>query len=233
MYTKCSKIFFFFLLFSFFSNQLQAAQIKAIVFDFGGVIAKSDHEEIANFIASTLNISPQEAAMALVDLKKQSATCRDELSFWTHFAQSKGKKLPSDWMVRLSDAKFNAIKTIPGMIDLVKKLQVMGFKTALLSNVRESQAQLKSKLGYYQLFEPALFSFEIGVSKPDPKAYQILLEKLKLPPSEILFIDNKLPNIETAKSLGIDAIQFENTDQLIKELKQRGIGLSSPYEKTP
>ncbi len=230
MLTKCFYIFFSFLCLAGFSSFSYAAQhktqIKSIVFDFGGVIAKSNHDEIAQFIANSLNLSVEEAVEASVELKKQMTQGVKEGDFWITYANSKGKTLPKDWMDQLNEARFRSLKTIPGMVSLVKNLQNQGFQTALLSNVRQSQAQIKSKLGYYELFEPVLFSYEIGVSKPDPKAYSILLERLKLPPEVVLFIDNKASNIEAAKAAGMDAILFIDAQQLIRELKQRGIEVS-------
>lgn len=231
MLAKFSYMFFIFFCLAGISGHVQAMQqtkIKAIVFDFGGVIAKSDHDEIANFIAKSLDISPQEATAASLQLKQQLLQGENEVNYWQVYANSKGKKLPDHWMDQLNEARFQSLKVIPGMVDLVKELKKQGFQTALLSNVRKSQAEIKSKLGYYELFQPALFSYEIGANKPDLKAYRILLDRLQLPPESILFIDNKLPNIEAAKSLGMDAIQFDNTDQLIKDLKQRGIEISLP-----
>lgn len=226
MLTRFSYIFFLIFCLAGFSSQLQAeqkAKIKAVVFDFGGVIAKSDHNEIANFIAKTLHISPNEALESLAELKKKSSEIENEQDFWLAYANSKGIKLPDNWLEKLNETRFQSLKVMPGMIDLVKDLQKQGYQTALLSNVRKSQAQIKRQLGYYELFHPTIFSYEIGVSKPDPKAYYILLDQLKMPPEVVLFIDNKLPNVEVAKSIGMDAIQYVNTDQLIKELKQRGI----------
>jgi putative hydrolase of the HAD superfamily len=231
MLAKFSYFFLFLLCLAGFSSHLGAAQkskIKAVVFDFGGVIAQSDHNEIDQFIATSLNLSPAEVADAKERLKKLPAQEREEEeAFWISYLNSKGKQLPNNWMEQLDEARFRAIKVIPGMVDLVKNLQQQGFRTALLSNVRKNRAQIKSKLGYYDLFHPVLFSYEIGVSKPDPQAYRILLDQLKLPPHEVLFIDNKLANVEAAKSAGMDAIHFINTQQLIEELKKRGIEVSA------
>lgn len=204
-----------------------SCKVKVVVFDFGGVIAKTDHQEINQFIATSLHISLEEAQAAKILLKQDTAQGKEESDFWKLFAISRGIQLPDHWMEKLSDAKFRALKVVPGMIEIVKDLQQQGFQTALLSNVIKSQAQIKSKLGYYELFNPTLFSYEIGVSKPDPKAFHILLDRLKTDSSSILFIDNKLPNVKAAQEQGMDSILFTNTDQLIQDLKQRCIEIHS------
>lgn len=205
----------------------QNTKAKAIVFDFGGVIAKTDRQQVAAFVAKSFNISEEEALNTLAGLKENTQNDGIENDFWLNFARSKGKKLPDDWLKQLNEVRLSALQEIPGMVNVVKCLKKQGFQTALLSNVRKSQAQIKRKLGFYELFHPSVLSYEINIRKPDPKAYHYLLNKLNLPPQEVLFIDNKTDNIATAKSLGMDAILFENTPQLIEALKARGINVKS------
>jgi epoxide hydrolase-like predicted phosphatase len=213
---------------SYLHAEQQQQKIKVIVFDFGSVIAKTDKQQVIQFIAQSLHISPEEAQDALKQLKQHTLQNKDEQEFWVTYANMKGITLPNNWVEKLNDARSHALKEIPGMIALVKDLQRQGYQTALLSNIRESQAAIKRKLGYYDLFHPAILSYEIGIRKPDPKAYQILLSRLQVPPQVILFIDNQQINVEAAKKLGMDGIVFTHTNQLIQELKQRGIEVSVP-----
>lgn len=205
----------------------ERSQIKVLVFDFGSVIVKTDKKELANYIAQSLHVSQDEAMNALKQLKDYNLQRKGEQEFWIDYASSKKIQLPDDWLEKLNQARFQALREIPGMVDLVKNLQGQGYQTALLSNVRKNQAEIKRKLGFYELFNPTLLSYEIEVRKPDPKAYQILLNQLKVPATSVLFIDNKLENIKAAESLGIDGILFVNKDQLISELKKRGIEIAS------
>lgn len=199
---------------------------KVLVFDFGGVIAKGNKAEVGKFISTELFISQEEAMKAQADLKVYQDRGGLEENFWQEFARSVGKPLPDNWMQRLDDVRLQSIKAIPGMLELIRKLHEQNYQTALLSNVRMTQARIKRKLGYYDLFNPVLLSYEIGVGKPNSQAYKILLERLGRSPESIIFIDNKSANIEAARSLGIDGILFENAEQLTQELQKRGIDLS-------
>jgi putative hydrolase of the HAD superfamily len=200
--------------------------IKTIAFDFGGVIAKSDKNEINQFLAKQLEISYEEAYEIQNQLKIYCNQGRLEKEFWDYYTKTTGKELPTNWTELFDSARLKAIKEIPGTVQIVKELQKQGFQTAILSNVRINQAKLKRQLGYYDMFHPVLLSFEIGVKKPNLKSYQILLDQLKISPQQLLFIDNKEENVKAAKSLGIDAITFINAKQLAEELKKRGIILS-------
>jgi HAD superfamily hydrolase (TIGR01509 family) len=231
MTTKLTYFCFLFLITSLIYPLLakQQSPIKVIVFDFGGVIAKTDKNDVVRYAAQSLNMTESDAEKAIDQLKIHTAQKGDEEDFWVNYAKEKGIKLPNDWMTKLSEARFRALKAIPGMIAVVQELQREGYQTALLSNVRKSQAEIKAKLGFYELFNPRLFSYDIGVKKPHREAYNRLLSELQMPPQAVLFVDNKEANIEAAKCLGIDGILFVNTDQLIQELKKRGI-LMPPSE---
>jgi epoxide hydrolase-like predicted phosphatase len=229
MLTKLAYLLCFFVLIISYSCGLQSTQknqIKVFVFDFGSVIAKTDHQEIAHFIAQSLDLSDSEALEALKQLKECNLQGKKEQEFWIDYAKAKDIQLPENWIEKLNEAQLHALKEIPGMVALVNDLQRQGYQTALLSNVRKTHADIKRKLGFYDLFHPLLLSYEIGARKPDPEAYTILLNTLKVPPQTIIFIDNKPENIKAARSFGLDGILFISKDQLIQELKKRGIEIS-------
>ncbi|WP_068469750.1 HAD family hydrolase [Candidatus Protochlamydia phocaeensis] len=207
--------------------QPQATSVKAIVFDFSGVIAKKDKGQIVQFVATSLSISPDHAQEALQNLKHCLKKGSNEEDFWQVYAQSIGRKLPANWLQQLDQARLKAIVEIPGMVNLVKNLQKNGFQTALLSNGGTSRARLKDQIDLYNLFHPVLLSSDIGIAKPNPKVFQILLDTLQLSANQVLLIDNKAENIQAAKKLGIDGIEFKNPDQLIQELDKRGIRVST------
>jgi FMN phosphatase YigB (HAD superfamily) len=66
-------------------------------------------------------------------------------------------------------------------------------------------------------------SYDVGVAKPDPAIFAHALEKTRIPSSHALFVDDQLINVEGARNLGIDAIQFLNPAQLIEELRTRNL----------
>ena len=68
-----------------------------------------------------------------------------------------------------------------------------------------------------------LYSFEIAVSKPDRKAYEIMIEKLGVKPEECMFVDDSPENLVPAKALGMKAVLFEGADQLEAEFKRIGL----------
>ncbi|MGH9562857.1 MAG: HAD-IA family hydrolase, partial [Terracidiphilus sp.] len=66
-----------------------------------------------------------------------------------------------------------------------------------------------------------IYSNQIGASKPSPKIYQAALNALAVNAAEALYIDDIAEYADTARGLGMDAIHFENPEQLLSELLHR------------
>lgn len=200
--------------------------IKAVVFDFGGVVASVDHIQLIDFVKESFPISDEEARRLLrawtIHLRKE----RNEMHFWQKYATSVNVQLPPDWLDQFYAVQACALQAFPETIHAVFKLKEQGYQVALLSNVTKQHAAIIRSLGYYTLFQPALLSCEIGVRKPNPQAFKILLEQLSLPPEQILFIDDQNANVRTAENLGIQGIHFIHPEKLNKELHYHGIYLN-------
>ena len=76
---------------------------------------------------------------------------------------------------------------------------------------------------FLQWFDGIVMSGEEKTRKPFPEIYQVLLDRFNVNPSEVIFIDDSLRNIEGAKTVGIDSIHFQSSEQLLNELKSQGI----------
>lgn len=127
---------------------------------------------------------------------------------------------------QLKEAIRQNFKEIEGTREVIQELKKNGYKLGLLSvHAKEWIKYCEEQYGYHQLFDSVLYSFEVAVSKPDRKAYELILEKLQLKPEECVFIDDKLGNITAAQQLGIQGIQFFNAVQLKKDLQDLKIKL--------
>ena len=72
-------------------------------------------------------------------------------------------------------------------------------------------------------FKGWILSYEVGVAKPDPLIFTHALDRARISASEVLFVDDQLPNVESARSLGMDAFQFLNAGQMEQEFRMRDI----------
>lgn len=76
---------------------------------------------------------------------------------------------------------------------------------------------------FLQWFEGIVVSGEEQTRKPFKKIYEIILDRYQITPQTSVFIDDNLKNVEAARTLGINAVQFKNSQQLINELNHLGV----------
>jgi len=183
---------------------------KAVVFDFGGVIAKRNPQPLFELIQTTLeeDFKGDELFWALLQ----------EEDFWHAYAAKNQKNLPFDWMEQLEEMAKLLIEPTPGMDELIAMLKAEGYLIALLSNTTKTRSSFYRSRGHYDPFELTILSCEVDVSKPDHQIYRILLEQLDLLPEECIFIDDREVNVKAARELGISAIHFSSVADLIPHL---------------
>lgn len=199
--------------------QAQECQIKAVIFDYGGVIADVDRSEIVSFVMKTFDVSREEAAKLL----KESRPFRlkgeaDEESYWKQVAKEHRVELKDGWSRPFDYVLLESIKEIPGTLPVIQELKENGIRVGILSNIDAIAAKYVRQKGHYEGYTPLLLSFEMGVEKPNPQAYEKMIETLNLSPHEIFFIDDRIENVEAAKKLGIVAYHFDNAAALKREM---------------
>ena len=124
-------------------------------------------------------------------------------------------------MHRFREIYFEALQPNEPMIELMRELKRNGFRMAMLTNnVREWEPLWRSMLPVDEIFELVVDSAFVGMRKPDPEIYELILERLGgTPPAECLFIDDVDANIETAASLGMIAVHYREPGQAIAEIR--------------
>jgi epoxide hydrolase-like predicted phosphatase len=107
--------------------------------------------------------------------------------------------------------------------EMVRLIQVLRprVKTALLSNASPRLRDLLDELDVTHVFDVIVISGLVGVQKPDPAIYYIVLERLGLAPEETIFVDDFVENIEAARSLGMQTLHFRDGMDWRAELSLR------------
>lgn len=216
------------ILFSLIASTFTAASLisapQAIVFDFGGVMTgEPNREAVITFIRQSFHFSAEEFEKVNQEKRLAVKQGKTDEEFWISYAKNKGIKLPQNWTTSFRSVIRDAIGINPEMYVLVDQLKEQKIPVALLSNIDERLSKLIRDFGLYEPFNPCLLSCEIGIEKPDLKAYELLLTKLNLQAKEVVFVDDRPENIESAKTIGLDAILFESEQQLRNELSRRGV----------
>jgi glucose-1-phosphatase len=115
------------------------------------------------------------------------------------------------------------------MIALVEKLQG-SFPLYLLSNTSDIHVDyIFRRYPVFQRFDAGIYSYAVHASKPGPEIYRIAIETLGIDPADTFFIDDLLPNIETARALGFRAHHYhhERHDALLADLAANGVNVNA------
>ena len=113
---------------------------------------------------------------------------------------------------------------IAGTVELTRQLKAAGVRLVALSNwSAETFPLARPRLEFLDDFEGVLVSGTVGLIKPDPAIYQLLIDRHAVDVRHSLFVDDSVRNVETAAELGFDAIHFRSPEQLGEQLRRRGL----------
>ena len=127
---------------------------------------------------------------------------------------------------QLTEAMLRVIgEPIHGMESLVTSV-ASTTPVALVSNTNELHFSLcKKNLPALRSIPQFFLSYEMKVSKPDPRYYRIVLERLNVSPDSVVFIDDLEENVEGARTTGMNGILFKTPAELRSNLKNLGLGM--------
>ncbi len=109
-------------------------------------------------------------------------------------------------------------------LQLIHRLKSKKIQLTCLSNISYSfWNYLKDHYSLWSLFDDLIISAEVHLIKPDPAIFHLLIQRLDVNADDIVFIDDRPENVESAASTGINTIQFVNTRQCSSELKTFGV----------
>jgi len=195
-------------------------RIKAVIWDIGGVIARTEDKGPRNQLAADLGISRDRLNdLVFGGLKGTQAQLGEitveELWAYVHHELN----LLPDEFTDLRDRFFGGDIIDYQIIDYIREIN-QNYKMAILSNAWDD---LREVLTYQweivDAFDSITISGEEGVKKPAPTIFYISLNKLGVAPAEAVFIDDFIENIHSAANLGIHTIHFTSPDKALKDLE--------------
>lgn len=195
-------------------------KIRTIIFDLSEVLL-SGLLGMRDDLALRLGVSSDEIDFKIPELQLLFEGKISEDIFWTSLIKKYDWQVEKPELKRLVRANF---KEIEGTIEIVRRLKNLGYAIGLFSVHAEEWIRFcEEKFRYGYLFDLTIYSFEIGICKPDKRAFEILLEILNVPAQQVLFIDDSPSNIEAASGIGMSAVLFESAIQLETRLRDMSI----------
>jgi len=198
-------------------------EIKNIVFDFGGVLVDWN----PTYLYSKLFDNETEMNHFLENICTPEWNIRQDagrsLAKATELLQAKHpeyKELIGHYYGRWDEMLGGDIKENVRVLEMLRpKYTLFG----LTNWSAETITIAYNKYDFFKHFDGIVVSGDENIVKPDPKLYQVLLNRYNLKANESLFIDDNLKNIEIAREMGFHTIHFTENVDLEKEVRDRGL----------
>jgi putative hydrolase of the HAD superfamily len=205
------------------------ARVQGIISDFGGVLTSPLLDSFMAFQDSS-GVSLEELGKAMVTIGQRSGVNPlHELETGrlseTAFLNSIGEQLTEQLgrpieMHGFGERYFATLEPNQTVIDYMRELRGRGYKMAICTNnVREWEGRWRTMLPVDEIFSVVVDSAFVGTRKPEPRIYQITLERLGLPAEAALLVDDVEVNCDGARELGMLAVHFRSTEQAIDEIE--------------
>lgn len=201
------------------------ARTSCVLFDLGGVVVNWHNSWFKKEVSEEFQLEENRVSVEFDKNLADISTGRiDEQEFW-HVI---GKELESSKLMNLDESLLNKIfrkhvSVNQPMIDLSRNLSQKGMPVGILSNTEHVTYSAVSELLSLEHFEHKFLSYKIGHLKPEPEIYKHVIDNMPFPKEEIFFIDDLKSNVESARSEGIDAVQYSDFDDLVNECRLRDI----------
>ena len=188
------------------------------IFDMGGVVTttffhsgKSRFFEKLGVTADEFNEFSEKANLHALDIGQISVK-----QFWENYNDVVARERPE---LPKADHDFFRLYFHPkrneGTVALIKDLR-KNHRVVCGTNTIDSHWENHCERGDYSFFDQTYASNKIGLAKPDPKFWQTIMMAEGFTPEETFFTDDRLDNVEAARTLGINAVQFTTADELRK-----------------
>jgi len=196
--------------------------IEAILFDWGGVLIDNPAPGLMAYCAKALDVSIQDytAAHHRHGEPFQKGTI-SEAAFWQRVCEDLDRPTPE--APSLWGQAFAAVYAPHrNVFALAERLRARGYRTALLSNTETAAMEFFARQGY-DMFDALTFSCAEGAFKPEREIYEITAGKLEVEPQRCVFIDDSPTYADGATQAGMQAIVYEDLEQVKDALKDLGV----------
>jgi putative hydrolase of the HAD superfamily len=192
--------------------------IRAVIFDFGGVLCFHPDEERWRRAAETAGLPVPDLMSAFWShrIRYDAGLCQPE-EYWQAVAHTAGTRLKEGRipeLIRLEIELWNQYDK--RVLAWAGQLRAAGYRTAILSNLpRPLGEELRATPGFLDPFDHLTFSYELRKVKPQPEIYLDAIRGVGVEPSEALFLDDRPDNVAGAQAVGMKALLYSTWEDFL------------------
>jgi epoxide hydrolase-like predicted phosphatase len=192
--------------------------IRAVFFDLGGVILRTEYQAPREHLAERLNMTYEDLNKIVFESESARLASVGAISTDKHWATVVRRLgLPAPETKTVQEEFFAGDVLDLGLVDYIRLLRPR-HRTGLISNGWPDLRDYLLKHHLEDAFDALIISAEVGVMKPQPEIYHMALEQLRAKPDEAAFVDDTITNVEAARNLGMKGILFRKPEQALNEL---------------
>ena len=194
--------------------------IRAVFWDLGGVLVRTEDHTTRENLAIRLGMSLTELENLVFAGDSGNRAQLGETNAEQHW-QSLGSNLglSIEEMIVFQRDFWGGDQLDTALIEYIRALHTR-HKIGLISNAFSDLRHIITNVWNIEdTFDDMTISSEVGIMKPDPRIFQMALERLDVHPQESIFIDDFPHNVDGAQNINMHAIHFQTRDQTLSELE--------------
>jgi putative hydrolase of the HAD superfamily len=194
--------------------------IRAVFWDMGGVILRTEDSSGRREWEERLGLAPEELAKIVFDGEgsRRAVVGRGtEDDLWKSVLAKLG--LPESERQAFIGDFFRGDRVDDRLVDFIRSLRP-AVKTGMITNAWPNvRHYLTNEWHVADAFDQIVISAEVGLVKPDPRIYRLALDGLAVVPGEAVFVDDMPENIAGADAVGMHGVRFLTPDQAMSDVR--------------
>lgn len=196
--------------------------IRAIFFDLGGVIVRTEYQSPRQRLAERFGMDYEDIDRLVFGGGSNGTAAKAALGVIS--ADDHWKAVARKLKIRNEDIASVRAEFFGGdivdwnLIQFIRTLRPR-YKTGLISNAWSDLREYILKQKFDDAFDSMVISAEVGAAKPEARIFQIALEQLQVKANEAVFVDDFIENIEACQKVGMKGIRFKDSESALKQVK--------------
>ena len=196
-------------------------RLKAIIFDYGNVISEPQNAAEIQGMASMIKLPLDEFSKAYWTFREEYDEAKLEpQEYWLRVAKLAGRALAApdiEKLIYLDSRSWMYPRR--AIVEWAQAIRNKSLRTAVLSNMPVTLRDALETCNWMPAFDHRTFSCNLGISKPSSEIYIHCLRGLGLAPADVLFLDDREPNVDAARELGMHAIRFTTPLEAARQME--------------
>jgi epoxide hydrolase-like predicted phosphatase len=194
--------------------------LKAVFFDLGGVIVRTEFQAPRQQLADRLGMDYDDLYRLVFDSDTSDRATVGEISADEHWAFVMQRlRQPATELEAIRKEFFAGDIVDRTLLDYIRSLRGK-YKTGLISNAWGDLRDFIVREKFEDAFDNMIISAEVGARKPAAKIFRIALEQFGVGPNEAVFVDDVYTNIQGCEKVGMKGLLFKEPETVLQQVKK-------------